>query len=316
MPLQSMTAYGFGESPGEDGLTYTTEIRTLNSRFLEVNVRLPRHLLALETEIINHVKGELRRGKVDVFVDAARQGTSRDLPEIDIDAVKHYARLFDKVQQAVEESLVSSFASLQDPSATDFFRLDGVLQNPDRLRPRGASAAESHKAGIFKALGSALDHVKEARRKEGDSLQTALGELLTALETDRAAVLAKRQEIVTHLQKQLVKRVEAALASLAKAGTTLPEKLSEERMMSEIAVLSDRVDIEEELTRLETHIKEFARLMVEEEGAGRKLDFMCQEMHREVNTMSNKLVQTEVSQHTLEMKQTIERIRQQVQNIE
>jgi uncharacterized protein YicC (UPF0701 family) len=110
-------------------------------------------------------------------------------------------------------------------------------------------------------------------------------------------------------------RLETALDMLAKSGKTTAQ-IPEERLLGEVALQSDKADIDEELTRLHTHIGEFARLMAKDEQPGRKLDFLCQEMHREVNTMSNKLVQTEAAQHTIEMKQTVERLRQQVQNIE
>ncbi len=311
MSLHSMTAYGYGEHEGQ-GLCYTAELRTLNSRYLEVSVRLPRHLLALEVEIINHVKGRLKRGKVDVFIDTVRAGSAREMPQLDPDAVRHYLALYREVSSLV---MGAGGAPPAEPAFADLIRLEGVLQS-DKARPRGVDAAEAHKPGIFQALDKALDALVKARKQEGQALGEALTELVGDLERGRTIVHGQRDLILAHLHKNYMKRLDAVTALLQKAGQATGSAPSEERLAAEVTILSDKADIDEELTRLQTHNKEFLRLMAAEEAAGRKLDFLCQEMHREVNTMSNKLVQTEVSQHTIEMKQTIERIRQQVQNIE
>ena len=152
MSLHSMTAYGYGEHEGE-GLCYTAELRTLNSRYLEVSVRLPRHLLALEVEIINHVKGRLKRGKVDVFIDTVRAGSAREMPQLDPDAVRHYLALYREISSLV---MGAGGAPPAEPAFADLLRLDGVLQS-DKVKTRGVDAAEAHKAGIFKALDKALD---------------------------------------------------------------------------------------------------------------------------------------------------------------
>lgn len=305
--MHSMTAYGFGEAE-HDGLTYTCEIRTLNSRFLEVSVRMPRGLIALEIDIINHMKANLRRGKVDVFLDAQRAGVAKDLPVLDTDALKHYDKLAADVRKHVQ--------GITNPSWTEVLRLEGVIVQGDTARSRGGEAAEVAREPIFRALTAALEQTRIARAKEGQSLAVALLDLTRGLEKDRLAVAQKRDDILAHLHKGYLKRLDGVIATLQKAGQPVGQGASDERLLMEIAILSDKADIEEELTRLATHVAEFDRVVTGEEGQGRKLDFLCQEMHREVNTMSNKLVQTDVAQHTIEMKQAVERIRQQVQNIE
>lgn len=315
MTLYSMTAYGYGEAQTA-AATYICEIRTLNSRYLEVNVRMPRPLLALEIDLSNHVKAALRRGKVDIFIDMVRAGAGKDLPLLDAEALKHYTRVLNNAKTAIERD-VGPVAPID---ITRLLTLEGLLVGAD-AKGRGSrspdDAPDTHKEPLFKALNLALETATQARKKEGESLGAAMLDLLQFLERGRAEVLKRRDDVLVHLHRTYTKRLEAFLANLAKqgqaVGTTLP---SDDRLMAEVAVLADKADIEEELTRLATHISEFKRLMASDESAGRKLDFLCQEMHREVNTMSNKLVQTEVSQHTIEMKQTVERIRQQVQNIE
>lgn len=311
MALQSMTAYGYGESEAS-GLTYACEIRSLNSRYLEVSVRLPRHLIALEIDLTNHVKSRLRRGKVDVFIDVVRAGGQRDMPHLDAAAATHYLTL------AREAAALWPKAGLEGApspfSIADLLRMDGVLVG-DRAKDRGTDAAESHRDALFAALDRCIGTAIASRGKEGAALGQAMTVLLDDLEAGRRQVAAKRDVILPGLQKAYLKRLESTLEMLQKTGKSTTQ-LPEERLLAEVAIQSDKADIDEELTRLATHLGEFRRLMAEEDGAGRKLDFMCQEMHREVNTMSNKLLQTDVSQHTLEMKQIIERIRQQVQNIE
>lgn len=312
MTVQSMTSYGYGESAFGDQ-TLTCEIKTLNSRYVEVNVRLPRQMFALETEIINHIKSVLRRGKVDVFIDLNKQSGHRDLPEIDEAALKHYLLEFKKVVgavQALDKNLIPGpFFS----SFTELLRVEGI-SGAEKNRLRGEEAAEAFRPALLDSLNAALTNVTSARKNEGAALETALRELLVEMETNRTIVASKRDSIIGQLRANVQKRMEATIANLNKGGQTITAP--EDRLLSEIAAISDKADIDEELTRLATHIQEFTRMLKEEDAAGRKLDFLCQEMHREVNTMSNKLVQTEVSQYTLEMKQTIERIRQQVQNIE
>lgn len=309
MPVYSMTAYGFGEH-AVTGLTYACEIRTLNSRFLEVSVRLPRPLIALETDVINHVKAGLKRGKVDVFCDMQRAGQTRDLPALDPTAVRHYLGLMKEIQ-----ALGGSTVGPIDP--VRLLTLEGVLEGGDKNRVRGPDAADAHKTGLFSALEKALGGVRTAREKEGGSLVVAMRQLTAALESDRAQVAGKHDAIISGMHKSYMKRLENVLATLAKAGQPIPSGVADERLVSEVALLAEKADIDEELTRLKTHIAEFDRqLGLGEDAVGRKLDFLCQEMHREVNTMSNKLVQTDAAQYTVEMKQTVERLRQQVQNIE
>lgn len=313
MPLQSMTAYGYGER-AESSWVYTCEMRSLNSRFLEVTVRLPRHLLALESDIINHVKGSLKRGKCDVFLDVQEKGASKtkDLPALDSVCARHYLALVNELNRLGTEA---GFAPFPTASAVDFLQLEGVLDAQGQ-KERGPKAAESHRGGVFSALNVATEALIAARLKEGSALGAALLDLLKELDQRRILVHAARDRILPELQQTLLSRVQSVVELLEKAGQPARAELSKERLVQEVTLASDKADIDEELTRLTTHIKEAQRLMVTEEAAGRKLDFMCQELHREVNTMSNKLLQTDVAQHTLEMKQIIERIRQQVQNIE
>jgi uncharacterized protein (TIGR00255 family) len=312
MTIASMTAYGQG-SQEHRGYTYTCEIRTLNSRYLEVSARLPRHLIALEVELTNIVKGALKRGKVDLFVAMGQKGGgAAALTPVNHAAVSHYltqARVITDIARGLDAMPIPAPLTVMD-----LLQLPQVLSHEDQ--PAASELMDIHKEGITLALNQAWAAVKAARSTEGAALGKALSLLLDELERDRSAVASRRDKILQSLQATFMKRLETTLAQLSKNTASGQPAISEERALIEVAILSDKADIEEELTRLATHIQEMRRLITSDDGAGRKLDFLCQEMHREVNTMSSKLVQTEVSQFTLEMKQTVERIRQQVQNIE
>jgi uncharacterized protein (TIGR00255 family) len=311
-----MTAYGFGESRSND-YQYTCEIRTLNSRFLETNVRMPRQFLPMESDIIALVKKSLDRGKCDLFIDVQREGGSKDLPDLDPSAIEHYATIFTQAQTqlSTRAGAVRVLDPNRLPGVMDYLRLEGVMQS-DRTRERGQEVVEKHKDALFGAVKSAIESVKTARGKEGTSLQGAMTDLVKQLESDRATVQEKRDSILSSLHENFLKRLRSVIETIDKNTQTGQLEFNNERILQEVAILSDKADIEEELIRLKTHNEEFLKHLIQQGPVGRKLDFLCQEMHREVNTMSNKLTQTEVSQYTVNMKQTIERLRQQVQNIE
>lgn len=324
MKLTSMTAFGAASERAGD-FTYTCEVRTLNARYLEVNVRLPRQLMAFEVELINEVKKSLRRGKVDVFVEMAREGASKDLPEVNIEAARHYAAQLlslNKLMQA--QGLGSGNMTL---GLSELLRLDGLLSDK---RPRAfeGDAVLQHRPALLALLHKALDKVIAARSQEGQALGEALRRLLDELRAGVQIIDAQRPLIEEQTRKTYLKRLTQVLGLVQKAAADSEASqreassrvgtpaVEEHRLFAEIAILLDKADIEEELTRMRSHLDTFYGLLQGEEAPGRKLDFLCQEMHREVNTISNKLVQIEVSKHTIEMKQGIERIRQQVQNLE
>jgi uncharacterized protein (TIGR00255 family) len=302
--MQSMTGFGRSEFKN-NGDSYSCEIRSLNSRFLEVNVRMPRSLIALEPKILKRTKEILQRGKVDLFIDIHFAHSAANFGQLDRDAVTHYLGLCQEVRAAATAQAIP----VESLRLGDFLRLDGVLDNPNAAKDREEFVAKQEKH-VFQAVDGALQQLVQSRQVEGASLRPAMEKILDELAQDREAILGKRDSILASLKELQQKRIAALVASWQ---TQAP---SQERMLAEATFLLDKADVEEELTRLTTHLAEFRRTFGAGEGIGRKLDFLCQELHREVNTISNKLVQTEISSHTIAMKQAIERLRQQVQNVE
>jgi uncharacterized protein (TIGR00255 family) len=305
-----MTAFGSGVCE-DSGLTVTAEVKTLNSMFVEVNVMLPRGMMSAETEVIKLVKSKLKRGKVDVSIDLRRLSDSSNLPTLDVDAVKHYSKLFDELHDVMQDSMTSSFGSLRDPSANEMFKLEGVLTT----KKKTGDASEEELSTLKKAVSLALDKVISTREVEGQSLKVAFEELIADLRARREEVVAALPEIKNIIQDNYKKRLDKVVTDLNDRGFKA-DMPADERILSELAVLIDKADIEEELTRLNTHFEAFDELLEKGDAMGRKLDFLCQELHREVNTISSKLHQSSVAKIVLDMKQTVEKIRQQVQNIE
>lgn len=304
LSLKSMTAFGSGELTTAK-TQYRCEIRTLNSRFTDISIKLPRSLIALESQITALVKTHIQRGKVDVFLDLTQLEKTSHLPKLNEDAVRYYVQMSKTLQTLGAEKLLSQ---------AEILKLEGTLESLGSVS--GEAYIAEHHPHIKSVVEIALGRVTLQRASEGSVLKDALSKLVDSMRTDREAILSKREGIQVALFETYKKRLERVLGLVKDQVPDLKSILPDERFVAEVAVLIDRADIEEELTRLKAHEDEFLRIMNNEEEAGRKLDFLCQEMHREVNTISNKLTQLDVATHSLSLKQTIERLKQQVQNIE
>ncbi len=313
-----MTAYGYGEHQ-ENGQVYYCEIRTLNSRFLDTSIKLPRSLIALETEVLGVVKDHLQRGKVDLFFSIPSLETKKNLPTLNPEAARHYLDLFREIRTVLQKAAPNEIFTLNQylvSSVSEFFKLEGVLQFAETSSSSPQDELNTHKNGLLTALAKAIEQVKIARRTEGTNLEKALLSVLEEIEREHGAIISKAPAIREQIYSSYVKRLELFIRHMNEKEIKAPQGLPEDRLLTEIAVLSEKSDIEEELTRLSSHIAEFKSQISGGDAVGRKLDFLCQEMHREINTLSNKLVQIEISQHTLSLKQSVERLRQQIQNIE
>lgn len=319
MSLYSMTAYGYGENKEKEN-SYVCEIRTLNSRFLEVNVRLPKFLMALETEIMAEVKKAMQRGKVDVFFGIHVGELEKSLPLLNRGAVRHYLEIIKELREEVKALSVPG-VSLGDEASEfcsfrDLLRFEGVLQNLSSLPGYTQNEVDAHRPSIFKALTAGLVQIDKTRRAEGAVLEKALNAILDEIENESRILVGKVPEIRENLYQNYLRRLETFLDKLKERSLKTAEHLSEDRLHLEVGIIAEKSDIDEELTRLQGHVKEFRSQIQNDETVGRRLDFLCQEMHREINTVSSKLVQSDVSKQTLNLKQAVERLRQQVQNIE
>ncbi len=287
--IASMTGFARRETTGAWG-TLVCELRSVNHRFLEAGFRLPDELRAAEGELRARLSKQLRRGKVDCTVSYRRaQGTGNTL-ELDPAALE---RVLAGVR-IVARSLPASEAV----SALDVLRWPGVLREE-------SASGEELLVAAYAVFGATLDELIVTRAREGARLREVLEQRCGGLEALVAAVRVRLPEVQARVWARLNERV-AELAA----------NVDPERMEQELAVILQRLDVDEELERLTGHIEEVRRVISGGEPAGRRLDFLMQELNREANTLSSKSQDLETTRSAVDMKVLIEQMREQVQNAE
>lgn len=291
--LRSMTGFGSGRARiGDEEIS--VELRSLNHKFCEVKARLPRELSALEPVVSKQIKERLARGAVDLFV--RRQGVTAtgNVPTVDVALAREYARAFGELAAALGTHAEVTWAQVASQP--------GVI----RLEEKGADV-ESATQALHAALAQALTALEQMRRTEGESLRADLEARLGLLERWSREVAALAPRAVEEYRQRLTERVTELAQGLA---------VDPQRLAQEVVVFAERTDIAEEMTRLASHLEQFRQLMDSDEPAGRRMDFLVQEMFREVNTTGSKSQHAEISARVVSMKAELERIREQVQNVE
>jgi uncharacterized protein (TIGR00255 family) len=288
-----MTGFGSGHAAqGEEDIS--VEVKSVNHKFCEVKARLPRELVLLEPVVMKLVKSRLSRGAVDVSVKRAARTATGTVPHVDIALVKAYRRAFKELANA--------------GGLTDDTRMSDLLQQPGVIRLEEPSAdVAAAQIALEAALAQALEALQKMRAHEGEAIATDLLQRLGDVETRVARLKVLAPQAVAEHHQRLVDRV----AELSKGLVIDPQRLAQE-----VALFAERTDVAEELTRLSAHIAQFKTLMSGKEPAGRQLDFLVQEMHREVNTTGSKSQHPEISSNVVALKAELERIREQVQNVE
>jgi uncharacterized protein (TIGR00255 family) len=289
-----MTGFGAGRAE-QGGEAVSVEARSVNGKFCEVKPRLPRELSALETDLTKAVKARLQRGVVDVAVRRESGSAGRGMePRVDLPLATAYAK-------ALRE-LKSALGLDREPTVAEIAALDGVLslgETPPDLANAGAA--------LQAALSTALDALEEMRRKEGQALAA---DVLTRLDNVERSIAAIR-ELSPATVDAYRERLSARVAELSRG---LP--LEPTRLAQEVALFADRVDVAEELTRLKSHLAQLRALVDSDAPAGRRLEFLLQEVNREVNTIGSKSQHAGIAAHVVEIKAELERLREQVANVE
>ena len=295
MALYSMT--GFARAAGTLGETdFVFEIKSVNGRGLEMRVRLPGGFERLERALRDAAGQRLKRGNLQVQLGFATPSDGA-LPRIDRKVLDHYCAV-------AREAAAAN--GLEPPRIEGLMALPGVFQRGDGATDLDEEAQDAVLAAAF---GKALDDLVGARAAEGAHLAKALGAHLDEIErlTDAAAAQAETQPAT--LQARLAAQLDDLLRD--KAGTVPPERLAQE-----LAVLAVKADVREEIDRLRAHVAEARKLLSKGEGVGRRLDFLAQEFNREANTLCSKSTDVELTRLGLDLKTTVDRLREQVQNVE
>ncbi|RYZ41365.1 MAG: YicC family protein [Myxococcaceae bacterium] len=291
--LKSMTGFGSGRARVGDE-EVSVEARSLNHKFCEVKVRLPRELSALEPALVKLVKDRLARGSVEILVRRQAATVSGNVPTVDVALAREYARAFREVAEALGVTAEVTWSQVSNQP--------GVI----RLEEKGVDV-ESATQATQTALQQALAALETMRNTEGESIHTDLDTRMKLIEGWSQEVARLAPRAVNDYQQRLTERV----AELARGVAVDPQRLAQE-----VALFAERTDIAEEVTRLATHLEQFRLLMASPEPVGRRMDFLVQEMHREVNTTGSKSQHAEISARVVSMKAEVERIREQVQNVE
>ncbi len=293
--MLSMT--GYGAARGECGdAKVAVEVRTVNHRFLDPHVRLPREYLSLEARIHQVIRRAIRRGRVDVTVSIETEKPP-DL-SLDLGAARMYC---EAAARLCEELSLSDQLDLKT-----LISLPGVVANNHGSRPSPESVPEELASAVVDFVGDALSHVEKMRLQEGKALKTELLRRLDSL----VAKVGELRALAGTMAGEFRERLNEKLTKVLDQGQVDPQRLA-----MEVAIMAEKADFAEELTRLESHAVQFRELMDAEE-VGKRMDFLLQEMHREANTILSKSGSLEVSQRGIAVKADIEKIREQVQNIE
>lgn len=291
--IKSMTGYGRGEAVTEER-KITVEMKSVNHRYLDANIKLPKKLNFFEASIRNELKGFIQRGKVDIFI------TYEDFSEHNV-AVKY------------NKDVAADYLKYLNSMAEDFgldndVRVSTLSRYPDVFELEEQEADEEAWWSILKeALDKAAKEFVATRTKEGENLKNDLISKLDGMLVDVEFIEKRSPQMVEEYKTKLRAKVAELLDD---------SKIDESRLMMEVTLLADKVCVDEELVRLRSHIESMRADLIAGGNVGRKLDFVAQEMNREANTTLSKCNDIEISNHAINLKTEIEKIREQIQNIE
>lgn len=291
--IKSMTGYGKAEAVIE-GCRTIVEIRSVNHRYGEVSVKLPRPLLVLEADVRKCVAERLKRGKIEVYLQQEGGAGGAGMPTANIPLAKAYFSAFVSLKEAL---------GLYDPITLAMV----TAQRDVLVAGEGEAAAEIPREDILAVVRAAVESMDAMRVREG----RALSEDLRARRETLASLIGRVRERAPAAVAENAARLKARVAQLAGESG-----VDEGRLAQEVAFLADRCDITEELVRFDSHLQQYDETLELAEPVGRKLDFLIQELNREVNTIGSKANDAEITAAIVELKAELEKIREQVQNIE
>lgn len=290
----SMTGFGRGEA-SKDGFTATVEIKSLNSRYLDISTRLPQRLQDKELEVKEQVQKKVSRGKLNITVYVTESDSGGPSIRVDAEKVKGYTEILNTLREV---------SGINDPiSIKDLSQFGDIFINEEEdeeVIERKWEVAEE-------ALDQAIQSLMQMRTQEGTQLKNDL--------VERIEFIDNKLELIT---SETAGRAEDTRDKLLERITNLidEDKIDPERLEQEVAILVDKMDVTEEIVRLRSHLKFFLEAVEQPEPAGRRLNFLTQEINRELNTIGSKANNSDIAQHVVKCKEALEQIREQVQNVE
>ncbi len=291
--MKSMTGYGLYQKSNEN-YNVKIEIKSVNNRYAEINIRLPKNLFAIEDKIRKFIKETVKRGKVDVFINIEYLSQNNEDIKLNIPLAKAYMKNLLDLKKELE---------LNDPiSLRDIYTFQGVVTS-------SISDEEDHELNnlIFQTLEGAVKKFDEFRKIEGENLEANLKEKIKNIK----ALNDEIKELAPISLEENVKKLKENIESQLK-----DQSLDKARLSTEVALMCDKLAIDEEITRIYSHIDQFNDIIKDTNPIGRKLDFLLQELNRESNTIGSKSTNTKIINTIVVLKSEIEKIREQIQNIE
>lgn len=291
--IKSMTGFGRGESQGE-GKEFLVEIKTVNHRYSDIFVKMPRSMSFLEDKIRDKVSKSVSRGKIDVYVSYEDFGDDSKNVQVDVALAKAYIKAL--------EDMRDKFGLKDDLTVSLMTRLPDVMK---------VEKAEEDEGKLWELLSAALENALNSliamREIEGQELKNNLLERAAYIENILRDITARAPEVVKEYKLKLETRIKDLMEQQA---------VDELRLATEVAIFADRCSVDEEIVRLGSHLGQLREALSLEQPVGRKLDFLVQEMNREINTIGSKANDLAITRNVVEIKSEIEKIREQIQNIE
>lgn len=292
--IRSMTGYG-KQSLNVDGREYQIEIKSVNHRYLDINIKMPKTLSYLEEAVKKEISEKIKRGKVDVFI--TYENNSKEGKNITIN--KELARLYiEQLKELAEEEKISSNIEVME-----------IAKFPDILTIKADEEDEKIKQEIIQVTTEATNKIVEMKAIEGEKIAQDLLQRISKIENKIMEISSKSTGLIEEYVVKLEKRIQEILKT---------EEIDKSRIAQEVVIYADKCSIQEEITRLKSHIYQFRNLITnnQNETIGKKLDFIIQEMNRETNTIGSKANNLEITNGVIDIKTEIEDIREQIQNIE
>jgi len=290
--IYSMTGYGKGVGAGKN-MSVEVEIKSINSRYLELYFKLPPSLATYEFEIRELLRTKFKRGKINVVIQLKKDGLVNGQALIDKSRLNNYLKVLNEIKKS---------AKIKDP-----IKIEHIISNRDILSSGDNQFSSSDFNVVKSAIENAVKNLFRMKAKEGGELLKDLSKRIKNIESKLTFVEKEYKSSINNYYSNLRERVKELIADA---------KLDEDRLTNELALIADKADITEESVRLRSHLKFFLESLKAEDEPGRKLNFLCQEMNREANTISSKSVSTSIIHKVVLIKEEIEKIREQIQNIE
>jgi uncharacterized protein (TIGR00255 family) len=292
--LKSMTGFSRYENQNED-LTCKVEIRSVNNRFIDINTRLPKTLAPLELPLKKIVKAKCARGSFDITIMVQKNGDTETNLEVtpNLPLANEYLNAFQKIQEGL--------------SLKGTIDINTVLSQRDVVKTETKKVEDSCEEIVMQTVDKALTQLIKMREEEGKNLEKDILNQINSIKNLGKSISEKQSITVQQFQSKLNEKIQTLTSGI---------EINPDRIAQESALLADRCDVTEELVRLESHLEQFNLLVASPEPQGRKLEFLTQEINREVNTTGSKTIDLEVSKAVIEMKSCLEKIREQLANIE